>query len=77
MSWFTQMGALVLRNYYNTIRNPHLLQARVLQTIILSLFVGGIYFDAGEGNYTDTNDFRTITGFLFFQSVNFLFLSLG
>jgi hypothetical protein len=42
---FSVFGALIHRNFLNTTRNPMLLRSKVFQTIFLSIFVGGIYFD--------------------------------
>jgi hypothetical protein len=45
-------AALIHRNFLNTTRNPMLLKSKVFQTMFLSLFVGGIYFDIrSNGKY--------------------------
>lgn len=78
VSIFTVFGALIHRNLLNTARNPMLLRSKVFQTIFLSLFVGGIYFDIGKnGPYTNQQVWNTLTGFLFFMTISSLMTALS
>jgi hypothetical protein len=36
----------------NTVRNPLLMKAKVLQGVFLSLLAGGLFFDAGKKDLT-------------------------
>lgn len=45
-------GALLKRNFMNTVRNPLLMKAKVLQGVFLSLLAGGLFFDAGKKDLT-------------------------
>lgn len=63
------------RDFLNTVRNPMVVKSRILSSIILGLFIGGVYWKMGH-NYVDptnpgvrTVDFMTLTGLLFFLSV--------
>jgi hypothetical protein len=53
-------------------RNPILLKAKVVQTLFVCLFVGGIYFGAGDLDYSIPANFSYITGFLFFMTISSL-----
>ena len=64
--------ALAHRNVLNTVRNPLLLKSKLFQGIFLSLFAGGLFFQAGDGDLTNDSDWRYLTGFLFFTSINAL-----
>jgi len=71
-------GALMHRNVLNTTRNPMLLKSKILQSIFLSLFVGGIYFDVrSNGPYTDKQVWNTLTGLLFFLTISSLMTALS
>jgi hypothetical protein len=52
-------------------------RARFLQTIFLALYVGGIYWNKGQGNYLDRQTWISITGFFFFLSINNMVMSLS
>ncbi len=43
----------------------------------MSVFVGGMYFDIGTRDYTNPNNFRSITGYLFLVCVNSFMLSFN
>lgn len=74
---FTALSALTHRSVLNTIRNPMLMKSKVFQSIFMALFVGGIYFDIGTKDYTDRNYWNSITGFLFFLSINSMMMTLS
>ena len=53
-----------------------LIKLRVFQTIFMSVYIGGLYYRF-SGNYLeDVNNWKSLTGFLFFITVNLLFNSL-
>jgi len=37
--------------------------------LIIALFTGGLYFNAGGKDYTDTVNWNTISGYIFFMSI--------
>jgi hypothetical protein len=53
----------------NMWRNPLLLKARLVQTIVIGLMIGGLYFASGEGDYIDLKNWETITGMFFLLSI--------
>ncbi len=57
------------RNFKNMMRNPMLLKSKLLQGIFIALFVGGMYFNMGKNDYTDTHNWYSITGLLFFLTI--------
>jgi hypothetical protein len=71
------------RDLLNTVRNPMVVKSRILSSIILGLFIGGVYWKIGH-NYIDTVnpsvrtvDFMTLVGLLFFLSVSGFMSSLS
>ncbi len=46
-----------------------LLKSKLFQGLFLALFIGGMYFTIGSHDYTDTNYWYSITGFLFFLTI--------
>lgn len=46
------LGAIVKRDFLNTARNPMIVRARIVMTIILGLYVGGVYWKIGH-DYID------------------------
>lgn len=60
------MGALVKRNFLNSIRNPMLIRSKIFQGIFMGLFVGGLFFDIGTHDYMIRPYWMSITGFMFF-----------
>lgn len=46
-----------------------IVKVRVIQVIFMAVFTGGLYFNAGRYDYTDTLRWNTITGFLFFSLI--------
>lgn len=77
VSFFTAMGALVKRSTINTFRNPILFRAKILQSIFMALFVGGLFFDIGTKDYTQRTNWQSITGFLFFLTINSMMMTLS
>lgn len=58
MPFSQSLGAIIKRDFLNTARNPMIVRARFMMTIILGLFVGGVYWKMGH-NYLDENGRRT------------------
>jgi len=71
------MVALIFRSLINTLRNPILLRSKILQSIFMALFVGGLFFDIGTKDYTQSTYWQSITGFLFFLTMNSLLVALS
>ena len=38
-------------------------------TIVTGIYVGGLYFNIGQKNYTDQNNWHAIGGFLYFITI--------
>lgn len=70
------MKALLGRDFVNVIRNPMLIKMRFVQTIFISLYAGWLYYQF-NGNYVDTLNWRALTGFFFFLSINLTMLALA
>lgn len=77
VSFLTAMGALVQRSTINTLRNPMLFKAKVLQSIFMALFIGGLFFDIGTKDYTQRVNWQSVTGFLFFVTINSMMMTLS
>lgn len=77
VSFFTAMGALIHRSTINTLRNPMLFKAKVLQSMFMALFIGGLFFDIGTKDYTQRINWQSITGFLFFMTINSMMMTLS
>lgn len=58
------------RDLINIIRNPIVMQSRIFQVIFISIYTGGLYFNAGRADYTETIQWYAITGYLFFVSMD-------
>ena len=43
----------------------------------MALFVGGLFFDIGTQDYTNRNYWNSITGFLFFMTINSMMMTLS
>jgi hypothetical protein len=52
-----------------------MIKSRLFQTIILGIYVGGLFCRFGP-NYTDVITFQALSGFFFFLSFNSLFMAL-
>jgi hypothetical protein len=46
------------------------MKARILQVIFISIYTGGLYFNAGKADYTGVIQWHAITGYLFFLSMD-------
>jgi hypothetical protein len=63
------MRALTRRAFLNTLRNPMLMRSKLFQGIFMSLFIGGLYWDLGQKDYTNQIVWLSITGLLFFMTI--------
>lgn len=70
------MKQLLKRDLINIIRNPIVVQLRFIQIIVLTIFTGGLYFNAGKADYTTPIGWNTITGFLFYIILDIFFQAL-
>jgi hypothetical protein len=52
-----------------------MIKARFFQTIILSIYVSGLFCKFGA-DYTNTINWHALTGFFFFITTNSVFVSL-
>ncbi len=73
----TSFGALVKRDFINTIRNPMIIKSRIIQSIFMGIYTGGLYFNAASGDHTDPLIWRSVIGFFFFMSISSLMSSLA
>ncbi len=71
------LSALTHRSVLGTIRNPMLLKSKISQSIFMALFVGGLFFDIGTHDYTNKFYWNSITGFLFFLTINSMMMALS
>lgn len=69
--------SLVKRDFINITRNPMLFKSRFIQSIILALYIGGVYFDTGRRDYTTQANWVAIIGFFFFTAIASLMSALA
>lgn len=69
-------GTLVKRDFKNVIRNPMLIKLRVIQTIFMGIYAGGLYCKF-SGDYTNTVNWQALIGYFFFLSINMMMLALA
>ena len=62
--WMTYT-TLLRRDYLNVWRNPLIFKSRFFQFIALGIYFGGVFFDAGDRDYTTYLGWIAITGFIF------------
>ena len=67
---------LIKRDIINILRNPVLVKSRFIQIIYLTIYIGGLYFNAGRKDYTNILNWNTIAGFFFFIVLDVLFQGL-
>ncbi|KAL4474934.1 hypothetical protein ABPG74_001630 [Tetrahymena malaccensis] len=71
-SFFTQLSILVSRQYKNLKRNPMLFQARIIQSVLLGIFIGIVYLPL-PSPYDHSDDQRLVNdlnGVIFFLLQN-------
>ena len=71
------MKVLLLRDLLNVWRNPLLVKSRIIQSLFLGIYVGGLFFDLGTKNYKEIMIWYSITGFLFFLNITMLMQALS
>lgn len=59
------LGALLYRSILNTIRNPMMIRAKFIQLMLMALYIGGIFFNAGKRDYTKRPNFQALNGYFF------------
>jgi ATP-binding cassette, subfamily G (WHITE), eye pigment precursor transporter len=75
LSWATTYCVLLGRDIKNILRNPMLIKSRIFQTILQSIYVGGLYCNIGH-KYEDTITWHALTGFFYFLALNAVFIPL-
>jgi ABC-type multidrug transport system permease subunit len=77
------LSAIIKRDFLNTARNPMVVKSRIVMSIVLGLFIGGVYWKIGSNYVNATNpnvrtvDFMTLSGLLFFLSMTSFMSSLS
>lgn len=71
-SQLNTLKQLIKRDSINNIRNPMLIKSRLIQVIYLTVYIGGLFFNAGKKDYMDPINWNTISGYLFFISLDIL-----
>jgi ATP-binding cassette subfamily G (WHITE) protein 2 len=46
-----------------------ILKSKIFQSIFLALYTGGLYFNSGNGDYTNNITWSTMSGYFFFLSI--------
>jgi ABC-type multidrug transport system ATPase subunit len=64
------VGVLLKRDLRNIVRNPIVMQSRICQVIFMSIYTGGLYFNAGRKDYTNTINWYAIIGYMFFVAMD-------
>jgi hypothetical protein len=77
ISCCTTFGTLVKRDLKNTLRNPMLFKSRFIQSLVLGLYVGGVFFALGQDDYTNQNNWFAIEGFFFFMNISSMMTALA
>lgn len=73
----TVFRALVKRDAINVYRNPMMLKSRLIQSVVMGLYAGGLYFRIGEENYDNLPRWYSLVGFLFFLAMSSFMFALG
>jgi hypothetical protein len=68
---------LLDRDFKSSLRNPMVTAAKLLHSIFIGVFMGGLYYYAGRESYLDPVQWHAITGFLFFCSIAAFMGQLG
>jgi hypothetical protein len=72
----TSFRTLISRDLKNVIRNPMLIRLRLIQTIFVSIYAGGL-FCKFTGEYTSQLNWLAVRGFFFFYSISTMMMSLA
>ena len=70
------LKTLFIRAYLNIIRNPRFMRMRFIQTILVALFMGGVYYQF-SGEYLTLLNWRALNGFLTSISIGGVMMSMG
>jgi hypothetical protein len=71
----TTYCTLLRRDVRNIVRNPLMIKSRLFQTIVLAMYMGGLFCKFGP-DYTDPITFHALSGFFCFLSINCVFIAL-
>ena len=74
LAWYAEFSILVSRAWKNVTREPRTTIAALMQSSIMALIVGGIFFEVGKE--TDQRSVRDRQGVLFFAVLNNSFMAL-
>jgi ATP-binding cassette subfamily G (WHITE) protein 2 len=77
IGFFTILMVLIKRNYLNIVRHPMMIRSKLIQSIYLSLFLGGLYYNLGSKDYTDPSVWNTVIGLLFYLCTNAMMMALS
>jgi ATP-binding cassette, subfamily G (WHITE), eye pigment precursor transporter len=72
----TSFRTLVDRDFKNVLRNPLLIKMRVVQTIFVAVYGGGLYCKF-SGEYTSQINWYALIGFFFFLTINMMMMALA
>ena len=85
VSFCQGLTAILKRDWINTLRNPMVVKARIIQTVVLGLLTAGVYYDM-QTEFDPPNpftnpiyqniQFNTLKGFFFFITMMALMMSL-
>jgi ABC-type multidrug transport system ATPase subunit len=70
--FWIQFVQLMKRNFINAMREPAVFRAVIIQSLLVSLIMGGIYFDIGN----DQTGLQDIGGGLFFAAIFIMFMGM-
>lgn len=76
VSLSVSFGALLKRTIKNLWRNPMMIKSRLIQSTIMGVYIGGLYFGIGHTAYTNFTDAYALIGFLFFISIASMMVTL-
>ena len=54
-----------------------LFKSRLFQSLVLGIYIGGLYFDNGTQSYINILSWRSLTGLLFFLNISMMMQSLS
>ena len=67
---------MVKRAFINVIRNPRLVKYRFFQTLLIAIYMGGIYCRF-SGDYLNFLNWRSLSGYLFAISIGTMLMAMG
>ena len=73
----TVFTALLRRDATNIYRNPMMLKSRLIQSLVMGLYAGGLYFRLGDEDYESVVRWYSLVGFLYFLSMSSFMFALG